>query len=61
MLTDSFCKLGGNKPTVVMNPLQEVNTPMETETPSEALKGDESGLDQLAVVGVKSIEDTEKI
>ncbi len=30
MLTDSFSKLGGNKPTAVMNPLQEVNTQMET-------------------------------
>ncbi len=33
---------------------------METETMTEALKGAESALNQLAVVGVKSIDDTDK-
>ncbi len=60
MLTESFSQLGGDKPTVVMKPLQEVNTLMDTETTTEALKNDESVLDQLAVVGVKSIDDAEK-
>ncbi len=33
---------------------------METETTTEASKDDQSGLNELAVVGVKSIDDAEK-
>ncbi len=36
------------------------HTLMETETMTEASKGAESGLNQLAVVGVKFIDDTDK-
>ncbi len=34
---------------------------METETTTEAFKGAEFGLNQLALIGVKSIDDTEKV
>ncbi len=60
MLTTSFSHLGSTKTSVVINPLQEVDTPMETETTTEASKGAESGLNQLAFIGLKSIYDSDK-
>ncbi len=60
MLTASLSQLGRSKKSVVINPLQEVDTLMETETTTEASKGDESGLNQFAVVGVKSIDYSDK-
>ncbi len=53
MLTASFSQHGSAKKLVVINPLQEVDTPMEIEV----VKSD---LNQLAIIGVKSIDDTDK-
>ncbi len=59
-LTESFMKLGNATELVGMNPNQETNIPMETETMTDALHIAESGSSQLDVVGLTLIDDTEK-
>ncbi len=53
-------KLGNATELVVMNAYQETNTPIETETMSDALQVAKFDPSQLAVVGLTPIDNTEK-